>query len=130
ERAEIGECRPRTKSAQSPADAENCCADNELAINRGRCGRWQFEILILETAQEQHSEPIDADRTGHDKEQRRIPRAEDVEEADDAAGIGHARDREASSKERAGQENEKQSSRLHKTARLYIRTVTIATSST
>src|SRR6476646_7535967 len=82
---------------------------------------------MLETTQDQHSQPVDSDRAGHDKEQRRIPRAEGVEKTDDAAGIGHTGDGETRSKERAGQENEKTSSRLHNTARLYIRTVTIAT---
>ena len=63
--------------------------------------------MILKTSQDEHPEPVDANRAGHDKEQCRIPRAENIEESDDSARIGHARDREAGSKQGAGQKKKK-----------------------
>ncbi len=48
------------------------------------------------------------ERTGHDERQRRIPRAEQVEERTDALGVGHARQREPGTEYRARRHRRKQ----------------------
>ena len=63
ETAQIGKRRSKAESAQAPAQVENRGPDYKPMVNRRRCSHGQFQISTFETAQDQHSQSIDADRT-------------------------------------------------------------------
>ncbi len=71
-----------------------------------RCGRCMAPARkgrARRRAKREGEEP-DEDRACHDERERRIPVAEDVEECDDLAGIGHTRDDEPDSENESGGE--------------------------
>ena len=104
--AKRGENRAGAIPRQSPAHAKHGGAGDkatvDLAAQPRKCAAEARRAAAGQAPGDQHRH----ERAAHDEGEGRVPGAEEVEESQDARGVGHVRDDQADTEYRTGDESD------------------------